>query len=61
MGLMFDAIQSGGPGGEVPLESWGGWGAAGPPIPFCEVKKKQKKNKERLEVGKKQQKCQLGR
>ena len=39
---MFDAILSGGPGGEAPRESRGVWGAAGPPIPFREVKKKTK-------------------
>ena len=31
-GIMFDAILSGGPGGEAPRESRGVWGAAGPPM-----------------------------
>ena len=39
---MFDAIQSGGPWGEAPRESRRVWGAAGPPIPFREVKKETK-------------------
>ena len=59
MGLMFDATKSGGPGGEAPQESRGVWGAAGPPIPSREVKKKQQMGQAKLEVKKNKKNCRF--
>ena len=52
IGFMFDAMKWRGPRGEAPRESSKVWGAAGLPIPFREVKKKQKMGQAKLEVEK---------
>ena len=49
---MLDATLPGGPGSEASRGSREVWGAAGPPIPFREVKKKQKMGQAKLEVKK---------